>query len=151
MKILYTSEKPRADVNFPALIYDDMCASCTAYARIVNKLVNGKITMVGHHSKAGKEFKNKIFPQGYKGLEMSWFVTPDTAYGGSKGLRKLLGYIFSLNRFADKQNFQKNEFDYSRCSSDCKSVHGVMFRSQSILREGKTIPIKTQGNSTQKQ
>ena len=137
-------------MDCPVLIYDDMCKSCTAYAKIVNKLVNGKITMIGHYSKAGKEFKNKIFPRGYEGLEMSWFVTPDTAYGGSKGLRKLLGYMLSPNKITSKQNFQKNKFDYSKCASDCSTVQGVMFRSWSILKEGKTIPIKIQDNSSQK-
>ena len=134
-------------MNFPVLIYDDMCKSCTAYAKIVNKLVNGKITMIGHYTEAGKEFKNEIFPQGYEGLEMSWFVTPDTAFGGSRGLRKLLRYMFSPKKFTGKKNFQKNEFDYSKCSSDCSTVQGVMFRSLSILKESKTIPIKIQEKS----
>ena len=134
-------------MNFPVLIYDDMCKSCTAYAKIVNKLVNGKITMIGHYSKAGKEFKKKIFPQVYEGLEMSWFVTSDTAYGGSEGLKKLLRYMLSPNKLSDKQKFQENEFDYAKCSSDCSTVQGVIFRSWSILKEGKTIPIKIQDNS----
>ena len=129
-------------MNFPVLIYDDLCSSCTAYAKIVNRLVNGKITIIGHYSEAGKEFKKKIFPQEYEGLEMSWFVTSDTAFGGSKGLRKLLEYMFSFSKFSNKQNFQKNEFDYSRCSSECSTVQGVIFRSWSILRESKTIQIR---------
>ena len=129
---------------FPVLIYDDLCASCTAYARIVDRLVGGKITAIGHHSEAGRGFKRKIFPQGYEGLEMSWFVTPDAAYGGSKGLARLLRYMLLAGRYRNRQDFQKNEFDYSRCSSDCRSAQGVMIRSWSILREGRTIPIKTQ-------
>ena len=137
-------------MNFPVLIYDDFCSSCTAYAKIVNMLVNGKITIIGHYSEAGKKFKKKIFPQGYEGLEMSWFVTSDTAFGGSKGLRKLLEYMFSFSKFSNKQNFQKNEFDYSRCSSECGTVQGVIFRSWSILREGKTIQVKIQEDSAQK-
>ena len=137
-------------MDFPVLIYDDMCASCTSYAKLADTLVNGKITMMGHHSEAGKEFKGKIFPQGYEGLEMSWFVTQDAAFGGSKGLKKLLGYVFSADKSKKSQNFQKNEFDYSKCSSGCSTVQGVMFRSLSILREGKTIPIKIQEDSAQK-
>ena len=137
-------------MNFPVLIYDDLCSSCTSYAKMVNKLVNGKITIIGHYSEDGKEFKKKIFPQGYEGLEMSWFVTPDTAYGGSKGLRKLLGYMFSRKNSNNKKNFPENEFDMSKCASDCSTVQGVMFRSWSILTESKTIPIKIQENSAQK-
>ena len=136
-------------MNFPILIYDDMCSSCTSYAKLVNKLVNGKITMIGHYSTAGKEFKKKTFPQGYEGLEMSWFVTEDTAYGGREGLRKLLGYMFSINKLKNKQNFQENEFDDSKCASDCSTVQGVMFRSWSILTESKRIPIKIKENSAQ--
>ena len=134
-------------MNFPVLIYDDLCSSCTTYAKTVNKLVSGKITIIGHYSEAGKEFKKKIFSQGYEGLEMSWFVTPDAAYGGNKGLRKLLGYMFSIKKFTSKQTFQENEFDMSKCASDCSTVQGVMFRSWSILRQSKIIPIKIQENS----
>lgn len=134
-------------MSFPVLIYDDLCSSCTSYAKMVNKLVSGKITMIGHYSEPGKEFKKKIFPEGYEGLKMSWFVTEDAAYGGSKGLRKLLGYMFSINKLKNKQDFQKNEFDASKCASDCSTVQGVMFRSLSILTESKTIPIKIKENS----
>lgn len=136
-------------MNFPVLIYDDMCTSCTTYAKWVNRLVNGKITMMGHYSETGRKFKKEIFPQGYEGLEMSWFVTENTAYGGSKGLRKLLGYIFSKNKLKNKQNFQENQFDSSKCVLDCTTVQGVMFRSLSILTKSKTIPIEIKENSAQ--
>ena len=76
---------------------------------------------------------------------MSWFVTPDAAYGGNKfQLRKLLGYMFSIKKFTYKQTFQENKFDMSKCASDCSTIQGVMFRSWSILRQSKTFPIKIQ-------
>ncbi len=145
--ILYTSERLGTSVNFPVLIYDDLCASCVTYAKIVNKLVSGKITIIGHYSEEGKRFKSKIFPQGYEGLEMSWFVTQDMAHGGSEGLRRLLRYVFSASRFKSNQDFQKNKFYYSKCFSDCKSAQGVMFRSLSILKESKTIPINVESDT----
>lgn len=129
-------------MDYPVLIYDDLCSSCTIFAKFVNKLLNGKITMIGHYSQIGKEFKKEIFPEGYDGLEMSWFVTSTFAYGGNQGLRKLIRYMMSGGRFKKDKKFAKNEFDFTQCSSDCKSVKGVLFRSCSILRESRVIPIK---------
>lgn len=125
-------------IKYPVLIYDDLCSSCTTYAKYVNKIVNGKITMLGHYSKDGKEFKNEIFPVGYDGLEMSWFVTPIAAYGGRKGLMKLLQYIFSLK----EGEFDENIFDLQECTTDCRTAKGVMIRSCSILTQGKIIKVK---------
>lgn len=122
---------------FPVLIYDNLCTSCTGYAKYVNKLVNGKITMLGHYTPQGKEFKKQIFPEGYDGTEMSWFVTEKIAYGGRKGLAQLIKYIFSLK----KRDYPINNFDLTECTTDCRTVKGVMIRSCSILTEGKVIRI----------
>lgn len=93
--------------------------------------------MLGHYTNAGKEFKRQIFPSGYDGIEMSWFVTKTHAYGGRKGLVKLIGYIFSIK----KGSYQKNNFNLNECTTDCRTVKGVMIRSCSILTEGKVIEL----------
>lgn len=122
---------------FPILIYDNLCSSCTAYAKYIDKIIPNKITMLGHYSQEGKEFKRIFFPKGYEGLEMSWFVTESKAYGGRKGLIKLIKYIFSIK----KVHYPRNNFDLTECTTDCRTVKGVMIRSCSILTQGKVIEI----------
>lgn len=122
-------------MNFPVLIYDNLCTSCTEYAKYVDKLLRGQITIIGHYTPEGKEFKNMIFPPGYEGTEMSWFVTEDAAYGGRKGLIKLMKYTLVRK----KKNFPPNKFDLNSCTTDCRTVKGVMIRSCSILTDGKVI------------
>ena len=72
-------------MNYPVLIYDNRCSSCTDYARLVSRILNDRITMIGHYTEKGMEFKRKIFPEGYGGLEMSWFVTESKGIRGQQG------------------------------------------------------------------
>ena len=72
------------NMHYPILIYDNLCTSCTNFARVINYVFGGKITMLGHYTAQGKEFKETIFPENYDGTEMSWFVTEKKAYGGRK-------------------------------------------------------------------
>ena len=123
---------------FPILIYDNLCTSCTAYAKYIDKIIPHKITMLGHYTKEGKEFKKIFFPNGYEGLDMSWFVTENMAYGGRKGLIQLIKYI--LNPFK-KVNYSRNEFNLNQCTTDCRTVKGVMIRSCSILTQGKVMEL----------
>lgn len=122
----------------PILIYDNLCTSCTSYAKLVDKLTNGQIQMLGHYTADGKQFKAEIFPKGYDGLEMSWFVDERHAYGGRQGLIKIIQFMLNPLR---KGNKNVNKFDLSECTTDCRTVKGVMIRSCSILTEGKVIEI----------
>lgn len=123
----------------PIVIYDNLCTSCTSYAKYVDKLARGKITLVGHYTQAGKKLKEQIFPENYQGLEMSWFVTDDHAYGGRKGLEQILKYLLLKSK---ENGFEKNHFNFSECVTDCHTVKGVLFRSCSILTMSKIITIK---------
>ena len=123
----------------PIIIYDNLCKSCTSYAKYVDKILRGKITMIGHYTKEGEKIKSEIFPDNYKGLEMSWFVTENHAYGGRKGLEHILRYMLKKTK---REGFKKNQFDFSKCDTGCSSVKGVLFRSGSILTRSKVIPIK---------
>ena len=123
----------------PIVIYDNLCKSCTSYAKYVDKMVGGRITMIGHYTKEGEKIKSEIFPDNYKGLEMSWFVTENHAYGGRKGLEHILRYMLQKTK---ENGFEKNQFDFSKCETDCSSVKGVLFRSCSILTRSKVISIK---------
>lgn len=122
---------------FPVLIYDNLCTSCTKYAQYVDRLMPNKITMLGHYTIEGKGFKETFFPKGYEGLDMSWFVTKEKAFGGRKGLQQLIKYALSFK----KVNLPKNNFDLTECTTDCRTVKGVMIRSCSILTDGKVIEI----------
>ena len=123
----------------PIIIYDNLCKSCTSYAKYVDKILRGKITMIGHYTKEGEKIKSEIFSDNYKGLEMSWFVTENHAYGGRKGLEHILRYMLQKTK---GEGFEKNQFDFSKCDTDCSSVKGVLVRSGSILTRSKVIPIK---------
>jgi hypothetical protein len=123
----------------PILIYDNLCTSCTNYAKFVNSLVKQKIIMVGHYTPQGNELKKSIFPNGYEGLEMSWFVTENCAYGGRSGLFQLIKYIF----FSKKNNqATSNQFDMNKCTTDCKTAKMVFIRSCSIISHSKKIAIR---------
>ena len=122
-------------MRYPVLIYDNLCKSCTNFAKITNLLLGGKITIIGHYTQQGKEFKKLIFPEGYDGTKMSWFVTEKKAYGGRKVIQQLIKYIFSPK----PGKFQTNVFDLTECTTDCNTVQGVIFRSCSILSSSKII------------
>ena len=126
---------------YPIVIYDNLCTSCTSYAKFANKLLGGKVTMVGHYTVQGKEFKQTVFPKDYDGLEMSWFITEKRAYGGREGLKQLIKYGISTLFFPNRKEFPKNTFSLNECTTDCKTVKGVMIRSFSILTTGKIIEI----------
>ena len=125
-------------MRFPVLMYDDFCISCTKYASIVDRLAHGHITIIGLYSKDGVEFRKSIFPQGYDGLDMSWFCKKDRAYGGRSGLIHLIKYILFEKKEID---YPGNRFNLNQCNTDCGTVKGVMFRSMSIITSSKEFKI----------
>lgn len=123
----------------PVLIYDNLCTSCTSYAKMINFLMKGRIMMVGHYTPQGKEFKKNIFPEGYEGLEMSWFVTGSCAYGGRAGLIQLIRYTIFSKKI---RKAVSNQFDLESCTTDCKTVKVLFIRSCSIITHSKKITIQ---------
>ena len=91
--------------------------------------------MIGHYTRQGKKLKRTIFPEGYDGTEMSWFVTDEKAFGGRMALQQLAKYTFSKK----SGSYPVNSFDLTTCTSDCNTVDGVVFKSCSILLNSKTI------------
>lgn len=128
-------------MQYPVVIYDNLCTSCTAYARLIDKILGGKITMIGHYTVQGKEFKQTIFPKDYDGLDMSWFVTEKKAHGGRECLKQLIKYGISTMVIPNHKKFPKNNFAPNECTTDCKTVKGVMIRSASIITGGRIIEI----------
>ena len=118
------------DFSYPILIYDNLCYSCTKYAKIVNDITNNKCLIVGHYAQHGKEIKQKLFPQGYEGLEMSWFIIDGVAYGGRSGFFRLIQFILFGRKKIDPIN---NEFDLSKCDIACKTTKTLLRRSISLF------------------
>ena len=126
---------------YPIIIYDNLCTSCTIYAKIINKLWGGKIVMLGHYTLQGKKFKQTIFPKNYEGTDMSWFVTEKRAYGGRESLKELIKYGITMRWRSSQKKFPKNNFALDECTTDCKTVKNVIIRSCSILTMGRIIDI----------
>ena len=119
-----------SDLVYPILIYDNLCYSCTKYAKIVNSLVRNKCLIVGHYTPSGKEIKKQLFPKDYEGLEMSWFIIDGYAHGGRAGLFRLIRYMLFERK---KGRYTKNEFRLTECTTACKTVKGIFLRSCSIV------------------
>ncbi len=62
----------------------------------------------------------------------------DSTYGGRSGLIQLIKYMLNPLK---KGEYQINIFDLTECTTDCRTVKGVMIRSCSILTQGKTIKL----------
>ena len=104
----------------------------------MNSLVKSSCLIVGHYTPLGREIKKQHFPKGYDGLEMSWFIIDKHAYGGRAGFFRLIRFILLEKK---KGQIQKNEFNFTECSSDCKTVKGVFLRSYSIITMYKKIQL----------
>ena len=125
--------------KFPILVYDNLCSSCTKYAKLADLLMSHKVKVIGLWS--GEEISKvrEILKleniQGWS--EMSWFITKDMAYGGRAALFRMIKYIL-FERDGSQNN---NKFNTNECTTDCMTVKGVWFRSMSILTRAKKIPL----------
>ena len=128
-------------VRYPIVIYDNLCTSCTSFAKLVNWLLGGKVVMLGHYTEKGNALKQTIFPKNYDGTGMAWFVTEKRAYGGRECLKELIKYRFSPVGDSKDKEFPKNSFALDECATECKTVKNVIVRSCSILTTGKIIDI----------
>lgn len=84
----------------PTVIYDDGCAPCTRFARVVKRLAGGgygdadsKLAIVGHYSARGAALRAGVLGSTPDATDMFWFVCTDTAYGGRTALLPLFQEI----------------------------------------------------------
>jgi len=121
--------------NTPIVVYDDQCYLCTKFAKIVNFLARGNLTIIGHYSNQGEEIRNQILDE--SALDMFWLIDEKTARGGRAALFPLIRSIITSKE--KKSNEMK--FD-SNCEQECKTAKSVFLRSASLLSNSKTIELK---------
>lgn len=118
----------------PIVIYDNNCYLCIQFAKLVNLLAGGKITLIGHYTNFGEKLRNEILDA--SALEMFWFVDKNAAYGGRAALLPLLKEIIS-----GKRKKIQTPTDLQTCDTQCKTPKAVFVRSASLLTHSKTIPL----------
>ncbi len=121
--------------NTPIVVYDDQCYLCTKFAKIVDFLARGNLTIIGHYSNRGEEIRNQILDESV--LDMFWLIDEKTAHGGRAALFPLIRSIIASKE--KKSNEMK--FDIN-CEQECKNVKSVFLRSASLLSNSKTIELK---------
>jgi hypothetical protein len=121
--------------NTPIVVYDDQCYLCTKFAKIVNFLARGNLTIIGHYSNQGEEIRNQVLDE--SALDMFWLIDEKTAHGGRAALLPLIRSIFK----SKEKKSNKMKFD-SNCEQECKNVKSVFLRSASLLSNSKTIELK---------
>jgi len=121
--------------NTPIVVYDDQCYLCTKFAKIVNFLARGNLTIIGHYSNQGEEIRNQILDE--SALDMFWLIDEKNAHGGRAALFPLIRSIIT----SKEKKSKKMKFD-SNCEQECKTVKSVFLRSASLLSNSKTIELK---------
>lgn len=119
----------------PLVIYDDLCNLCIKFAKVVNFLARGKLSLVGHYSSFGEKLRNEILDS--SALEMFWFVDGKTAYGGRAALVPLFKAIFSSKERKNNSRIEES------CDAGCKTAKAVFIRSTSLLSNSKKIKLDT--------
>ncbi|HSB49782.1 MAG TPA: hypothetical protein VLC72_00430, partial [Nitrosopumilaceae archaeon] len=118
----------------PLVIYDNQCYLCTKFAKVVNLLARGNLSLVGHYSSLGEKLRNEILDS--SALEMFWFIDGKTAYGG----RAALGPLF--NAILTSKEVKGNTISLEEsCDAECKTAKAVFIRSASLLTNSKKIKL----------
>ena len=120
--------------NIPIIVYDDLCYLCTKFAKIIDFLARGNLTMIGHYSIKGEEIRNQILDD--SALEMFWLIDEKAAYGGRAAIFPLICKILT----SKKKNPSKIDLE-STCVKECKTIKAVFIRSASLLSNSKKIPL----------
>lgn len=118
----------------PLVIYDNQCYLCTKFAKVVNFLARGKLSIVGHYSPLGEKLRNEVLDS--SALEMFWFIDGRTAYGGRAALGPLINAILTSKEV--KGNAISLE---ESCDAECKTAKAVFIRSASLLTNSKKIKL----------
>ena len=131
-------------INRPILIYDDMCSSCSIFAKHAYKYSRGQIDCIGHFSKDGEKIRKLIFPPNYNETEMFWIITSNRAYGGRSGLIPLFrlivkGLLLSFIKYElpQSQTFIGDCSDSATCNNKKFKIKRLI----NLLRSGKKMNV----------
>ena len=116
----------------PIIVYDNQCYLCVKFAKIIEFLTRGNLTMIGHYSEIGFELKKAIL--GESALKMFWYIDNKTAYGGRAALLPLIRAIITIK----KKKTNKIQ-EGKNCEQECKTVKAVFIRSASLFSNSKKI------------
>jgi len=118
----------------PIIVYDNQCYLCVKFAKMIEFLTRGNLTMIGHYSEFGLKLRQTML--GESALEMFWLIDEKTAYGGRAALLPLLRAIITTNG----RNSNKIKVDV-KCEQECKTVKAVFIRSASLFSNSKKIDL----------
>jgi predicted DCC family thiol-disulfide oxidoreductase YuxK len=119
--------------KLPTVIYDNQCYLCVKFAKMVEFLSRGNLTIIGHYSDSGIKLRKML---GESALEMFWLIDKKTAYGGRAALLPLLKAIITTKQVRSN----KIKVDV-QCKQDCKTVKAVFIRSASLFSNSKKIDL----------
>ena len=119
----------------PIIVYDNQCYLCVKFAKMIEFLTKGNLTMIGHYSEFGLKLRQTML--GESALEMFWLIDEKTAYGGRAALLPLLRAIITTNR----RNLNKIKVGV-KCEQECKTVKAVFIRSASLFSNSKKIDLQ---------
>ena len=118
----------------PMVVYDNQCYLCVKFAKMIEFLTRGNLTMIGHYSELGVKLRKTIL--GESALEMFWLIDEKTAYGGRAALLPLLRIIITTSG----GNSNKIKMNI-KCEQECKTVKAVFLRSASLFSNSKRIDL----------
>jgi predicted DCC family thiol-disulfide oxidoreductase YuxK len=119
--------------KLPIVIYDNQCYLCVKFAKMIEFLSRGNLTIIGHYSDSGIKLRKML---GESALEMFWLIDKKTAYGGRAALLPLLRAIITTKQVRSN----KTKVDV-QCKQDCKTVKAVFIRSASLFSNSKKIDL----------
>ena len=119
----------------PIIVYDNQCYLCVKFAKMIEFLTRGNLTMIGHYSEFGSKLRQTMF--GESALEMFWLIDKKTAHGGRAALLPLIKAIITKN----ERNSNKIKMD-EKCEQECKTVKAVFIRSASLFSNSKKIELQ---------
>ena len=119
----------------PIIVYDNQCYLCVKFAKMIEFLTRGNLTMIGHYSEFGLKLRQTML--GESALEMFWLIDKKTAYGGRAALLPLLRVIITING----RNTNKIKVN-DECKQECKTVKTVFIRSASLFSNSKKIDLQ---------
>ena len=119
----------------PLVVYDNECFICVQFAKLVNFMARGRVSLVGHYTDLGKQIRESVLDS--SALEMFWFIDEKIAYGGRAAIVPLLSAILRSR----KNKMNQRLFEVSD-TVGCKSLNAVFFRSTSVFTHSKRLVIQ---------